>query len=66
MKTKTVFKSKIAMLGAATALVGGLGMLDESVRQMITANGPAILLVLGILNTVFRFVTKGRIALFPD
>lgn len=66
MKPKTVFKSKIAMLGAATALVGGLGMVDETVRQMITSNGPAILLVLGVLNTALRFVTKGRVSLFPD
>lgn len=66
MKTKSIFKSKTALLAAATTTVGAIGFASDSVREFITANAPAILVCLGVANAALRFVTKGRVTLFPD
>lgn len=66
MKTKSIFKSKTAILAAATTTVGALGFASDSVREFVTSNAPAILFCLGLANTALRFVTKGRVTLFPD
>ncbi len=66
MKSKSIFKSKTAILAATTTTVGALGFASDTVREFITTNAPAILLCLGVLNGVLRYVTKGRVTLFPD
>lgn len=66
MKSKSIFKSKSAFLAAATTVVGALGFSNDSVREFVTSNAPMILVCLGPINLALRFVTKGRVTLFPD
>lgn len=66
MKSKPIFKSKTAILAAATTTVGALGFASDTVGEFLKSNAPTILLCLGALNTALRFVTKGRVTLFPD
>lgn len=65
MKTKSLFKSRSAILAILTAIAGGLGIGSDAVGQFITQNASFILVALGVGNLILRRLTKDAVTLFP-
>lgn len=62
---KSIFKSKTAFAQGLVAVAGAVGTIWPDANQLIAANASAILLVSGLLGVALRFLTKGRVVLFP-
>ncbi len=66
VQTKSIFKSKIAIASALTALAGLAGNFFPDLQTFLATHATTILLVLGGLNFALRLITKGRVVLFAD
>lgn len=65
MTTKSIFKSRTAVVALITAISGALGMGAEPVREWLSANAPAIMLALGLANIFLRRITRDAVTIFP-
>jgi len=66
MARKSIFKSKSAFLGFATAALGAIAFfLPDTAGALIKANSPAILSGIGPIAILLRLITKDAVSLFP-
>lgn len=66
MQTKTIFKSKTALVGAISTIAGLISFGNDTVSQFLTNNAQLIVIGLGAAQVALRFITKGRVSLFGD
>lgn len=64
--TKTIFKSKTALVGVISTVAGALSYASPAVATFLQNNAQLIVIGLGVVHTALRFVTKGRVSLFGD
>lgn len=62
MNTKSIFKSKTVI--AQVVAVGAA--FYPPVQAIIAANPTETMVVIGLVNVALRWITKGRVALFPS
>lgn len=60
MNTKSIFTSKTIAAQAITAVAA----LFPTVRALVAANPGETLVILSLVNSGLRYITKGRISLF--
>lgn len=63
---KSILKSKSALAGAITAIVGALGSFSPGASEFVTTHANTILMGVGLLNIILRAVTRGRVVLFAE
>ena len=63
---KSIFKSKIALAGALTAIAGAVGNFYPELQTVLATHATTILLAVGLINVALRLVTKGRVVLVAD
>ena len=59
---KSIFKSKTAIVNAAAAAA----MFYPPAQAIVAANPEATVGLLALVNLILRFVTKEKVALFPQ
>ncbi len=65
-ETRWIFESKTAFAGAIASVAGALGTFFPNALPWVSQNGPALLLVTGIVNIILRRVTKGHVTFFRN
>lgn len=66
MKTKSIFKSRTALLALFTLLTSTLGFLSSETEQILRDHSAGILALLGLANLALRRITSGRVEFFPS
>lgn len=66
MPTKTIFKSKMALAGAISAVAGAVGTFVPDAAPLVAQYASAILLVSGLVQIALRLVTSGRVTLYGE
>ena len=64
--TKSIFKSRTALLAFITTVGGVVSLFVPSVEGIIEDNAGAILTTIGFIAVVLRGLTKDAVVLFPD
>ena len=60
MKTKSIFTSKTI----AVQVITGIAAFVPAVQTLVSAHPAETLVMLGLLNTTLRWITKDKVALF--
>jgi hypothetical protein len=64
--TKSLFKSKSALAGVLTSLLGAASAVSPSIGAWVGEHMAVILGVVGLLSVILRMVTSGRVEIFPE
>lgn len=66
MKSKSIFKSKLAMGSAIVAVVGALGSFFPDVERVVKENANIINMVVGILGFAIRKITHEKVVFWDS
>ena len=64
--TKSIFKSKTAVMAVITSLAGTAAKFYPEVADIVTANSSDILIGIGVIAIILRKLTNGKVSLFPE
>jgi len=64
--TKSIFKSKTAVMAVITAAAGTAAKFWPDVAGLVEANSSDILIAIGVVAIILRKVTSGKVSLFPE
>jgi hypothetical protein len=64
MPSKTIFKSKTAVVNFIIAVAGVVSFFDPSAAEFVKSHAVLELTAIGFVNMALRLITHGRITLF--
>lgn len=64
--SKSIFKSKTAVMAAITSIAGIASKFYPEVAEIVTSNSGDILIGIGVVAIILRKLTSGKVSLFPE